>query len=138
MKFLINFFVVTFLFLTNAIIAQNTSKIKVTIDNVSSDKGVVNFALYQKDKFLLEPVQAVKGEIVEGKTTITFNNVAAGEFAIVCFHDKNENGKMDFEPSGMPMEDYGVSNNIMRFGPPQYNDAKFVVADKDVSLSIRF
>ena len=138
MKFLINFFVVTFLFLTNAIIAQNTSNIKVTIDNVSSDKGVVNFALYQKDKFLLEPVQAVKGEIIEGTTTITFNNVAAGEFAVVCFHDKNENGKMDFEPLGMPMEDYGVSNNIMRFGPPQYNDAKFVVADKDVSLSIRF
>ena len=41
---------------------------------------------------------------------------------------------MDFEPNGMPLENYGASNNVMNFGPPQYRDAKFVVSDKNVSF----
>ena len=45
---------------------------------------------------------------------------------------------MDFQPSGMPMEDYGASNNIMTFGPPSYNNAKFTLTDADLSLEIKF
>tara|TARA_B110000027_G_scaffold125581_1_gene143115 strand:- start:800 stop:937 length:138 start_codon:yes stop_codon:yes gene_type:complete len=45
---------------------------------------------------------------------------------------------MDFQPNGMPLEDYGASNNIMNFGPPKYEDAKFTVTDKKVSLKIKF
>ena len=45
---------------------------------------------------------------------------------------------MDFQDNGMPLEDYGVSNNPMSYGPPQFDAAKFVVADKNVTLVIRF
>jgi uncharacterized protein (DUF2141 family) len=38
----------------------------------------------------------------------------------------------------MPLEAYGASNNIMNFGPPKYEDAKFTVTDKKVSLKIKF
>jgi uncharacterized protein (DUF2141 family) len=38
----------------------------------------------------------------------------------------------------MPKEDYGASNNVMNFGPPQYEDSKFIVSDKNVSLNIKF
>ena len=45
---------------------------------------------------------------------------------------------MDFAPNRMPLEDFGASNNNMSFGPPQFENAKFVVADKNVSLEIKF
>ncbi|MGB1284878.1 MAG: DUF2141 domain-containing protein [Polaribacter sp.] len=45
---------------------------------------------------------------------------------------------MDFQPNGMPMEDFGSSNNVMVMGPPQYESSKFAVTDKDVSLEIKF
>ena len=61
-----------------------------------------------------------------------------GTYAILCFHDRNNNGKMDFKDNGMPMEDYGVSNNVMSFAPPSYQDAKFDLGDKDLSLEIKF
>ena len=51
---------------------------------------------------------------------------------------KNDNDKMDFQPNGMPLEDFGASNNVMRMGPPMYEDSKFQVTDKDVSLEIKF
>ena len=45
---------------------------------------------------------------------------------------------MDFNESGMPLESYGTSNNVMTFGPPQYDDAKFKVENNDLELNIRF
>lgn len=45
---------------------------------------------------------------------------------------------MDFEPSGMPMENYGMSNNVVSYGPPTFEDGKFTVADAPVVLEIKF
>ena len=45
---------------------------------------------------------------------------------------------MDFAGNGMPLEDYGASNNVMNFGPPTFDDAKFLLTDKNVSLDIKF
>jgi uncharacterized protein (DUF2141 family) len=112
--------------------------ITVTVDNVTSDKGTVNYALYTKEGFMVKPLKA-KTSIVNGKkSTVTFKDVSPGNYAIVCFHDANSNKKMDFQDNGMPLEDYGVSNNPMSYGPPQFDAAKFVVADKNVTLVIRF
>ena len=78
------------------------------------------------------------GEIKDGKITLTFENVLPGDYAIMALHDENENMRMDFEDNGMPKESYGISNNVMSFGPPQYDDAKFKVENKNLKLKIRF
>ncbi len=126
------FFVLAF---CGAVQAQN---ITVTVSNPKGNKGTIKYALHNKTTFLVsKPIQVEESGIKDGKSVITFKNVPAGEYAITCFHDKNENGTMDFEPNGMPKEPYGASNNVMNFGPPRYEDAKFTVTDKDVSLEIR-
>ena len=119
-------------------VLDNNNSITVTVVNVNSSEGTVVFGLYNKTNFLKEPIQGKIGNIVDGKSTIVFENVAPGEYAITCFHDKNNNGIMDFEPNGLPKENYGASNNVMSFGPPQYLNAKFEVLDKNVSLDIKF
>lgn len=119
-------------------IAAQSKKITVTVANVTSNKGNMKFALHNKETFLVRtPIQAKEAIIEGGKSTVIFKNIPEGEYAVICYHDKNSNGKMDFEVNGMPMEDYGASNNVMTFGPPNYEDAKFKVIDKNVSLDIR-
>ena len=137
MKILASILVVVIISITNIITAQNKTII-ATVLNISSDKGIVKFALYNKTNFRLKPLQSEIGNIENGETTITFKEVAGGEYAIVCYHDKNSNDKMDFQPNGMPLEAYGASNNVMNFGPPRFDDAKFTVVDKNVSLEIKF
>ena len=137
MKTLVSILVVVIISITNIITAQNKT-ITATVLNISSDEGIVKFALYNKTNFRLKPLQSEIGNIENGKTTITFKEVAGGEYAIVCYHDKNSNDKMDFQPNGMPLEAYGASNNVMNFGPPRFDDAKFTVVDKNVSLEIKF
>ncbi len=42
--------------------------------------------------------------ITEDACTITFPDVAAGTYAVACFHDENGNGKLDTGMFGIPTE----------------------------------
>lgn len=137
MKILATVLTAVMMFSAN-ITSTKKQNITVTVVNVSTDSGKVSFALYDKENFMKLPLQSKNGKIVNGKSTVTFENITPGDYAIICFHDKNDNDTMDFEANGMPMEDYGATNNVMNFGPPKYDDAKFTVNDNDVSLEIKF
>ena len=137
MKFIIAILTIIILFITNKITGQNNT-ITAKVINATSDGGTVEFALYNKTNFRMKPLQGAKSKIVNGKSVVVFENIEAGEYAIICYHDKNNNDKMDFEANGMPLEDYGASNNMMNFGPPKFEDAKFSIIDKNVSLEIKF
>jgi uncharacterized protein (DUF2141 family) len=137
MKLIVALLIVTVLFISNSILAQN-KKVTATVVNITSDFGKVGFALYDKSNFRKKPIQGKESKIIAGKSIVIFENVAAGEYAIICYHDKNNNDKMDFQSNGIPLESYGASNNVMNFGPPRFDDAKFSVIDKNVSLDIKF
>jgi len=121
--------------------AQNndTRTITVTINNIKNDTGKVLLGLHTVNTFMkTEALQKKATEIKSGKIKVIFTNVAPGEYAILALHDENNNNKMDFTASGMPMEDYGLSNNAMSFGPPQFSEAKFKVENDAITLNILF
>ncbi|WP_046744274.1 DUF2141 domain-containing protein [Kordia zhangzhouensis] len=126
-------------YFTTAQTAPEGQTITVTVANIKNNEGKVLFALHTEETFMkAKPIQATGSTIKDNKVAITFTNVPAGEYAITCVHDENDNGRMDFEDSGMPKEDYGMSNNPMSYGPPQFEPSKFTVKDKDISLKIVF
>ncbi|MCH9660677.1 MAG: DUF2141 domain-containing protein [Bacteroidetes bacterium] len=111
--------------------------ITVTVPVPSADGNVI-VGLYDETTFMkAAPLQGLEGAIVDGKAVVTFTNVTPGIYGITLFHDKNGNKTMDFEPNGMPKEMYGVSNNVMSYGPPQWKDAQFEVANEALELEIR-
>ena len=137
MKLILAILITAMLCITNTITAQNKT-VTATVVNITSNTGKVVLALYDKTNFRLKSIQSANAIIEEGVSTVTFKNVNEGEYAIICYHDKNGNNKMDFKQNGMPLENYGASNNNMTFGPPKFEDAKFRVTDTNVSLEIRF
>lgn len=121
---------------TDASSATGTT-ITVTVP-VQSSEGTVMFGLYDETTFMKTmPLQGLESEIEDGKATITFTNVAPGIYGITVLHDKNGNKNMDFDANGMPLENYGVSNNIMSYGPPMWSDAKFEVSTEPIEMEIR-
>jgi uncharacterized protein (DUF2141 family) len=119
--------------------AQNAEGVTVTIEieNLLNNDGKVSAALYNEATFMkAAPLDAVEAK-PENKTIIlTFTNVQPGTYGVITLHDMNENGRMDFEASGMPKEPYGVSGGGASFGPPAWGDAKFEVGADDISLKI--
>ncbi|WP_340198933.1 DUF2141 domain-containing protein [Ascidiimonas sp. W6] len=113
--------------------------LKVKIDNVRNEEGHVLFSLHTEETFMKAPgIQNAAVVIENGTAHAIFENVTPGSYAILALHDKNNNNRMDFEPNGMPKEDYGATNNVMVMGPPTYTDAEFTVENVDLELSIRF
>ena len=68
---------------------------------------------------------------------ISFKEVPVGTYAIVCFHDVNDNLKFDMMDNGMPMEAYGISNNSFSYGPPSFDEAKFEVNNTNLTFDIK-
>lgn len=123
------------------IVAQETktSTITIEVENITSDEGHLILGMYTKDNFLkTKPEYSQQVKIKDGKATVVFKDVPVGIYGISCFHDVNDNQQMDFQPNGMPQEDYGLSNNPMLYGPPTWEDAKFKLEEGDQKISIRF
>jgi uncharacterized protein (DUF2141 family) len=112
--------------------------VTASVVNALSDKGTVKFALYNEENFMKTPIYGKSASIENGKSTVVFENVPQGIYAILCFQDENDNNRMDFDESGLPKESYGASNNIMTYGPPEFENCKFEVKDNSVYLEIKF
>lgn len=123
-------------FINAQAVKQQGTEITVTVP-VKTNNGEVIVALFDEATFMkAAPIQGSSSKIENGKATVTFQNIMPGEYGITLFHDTNGNKQMDFEASGMPKENYGVSNNVMSFGPPQWKDAKFTVKEAPIELEI--
>ena len=118
--------------------AAHATDLTLTIGNIRDDNGHVLVALYQgqeayksNETDLHQMVKAAKGE-----AQMVFENLSPGEYAIKMFHDENDNQKLDFNVLGIPKESYGFSNNVGRFGEPEFNEARFVIDEENLSIQI--
>ncbi len=137
MRTLIYFILLT---LSSITYAQDKDGVTITvvIENLQNNEGKVSAALYNEATFMkAAPINANEAKPENNKASFTLENVQPGEYGIVSLHDLNENGRMDFEESGMPLEPYGVSGNKMSFGPPSWADAKFEVGTEDMTVHIK-
>lgn len=118
--------------------SQEKHSITIELINFESDKGKAFIALYnKKDQFLKKPFKTEIATISSNKALIVFKDILAGEYAVSAFHDENDNKKMDTKMFGIPKEPIGISNNAKGFfGPPKYEDAKFIV-NKNINLKIK-
>lgn len=131
----------SFFFLSIIAMAQEKTgiDITITIENVNSDEGKILAGLHTEETFMKGMgVQNLQSSIKDGMVTLTFSDVAPGDYAIMAMHDANENNRMDYQSNGMPIENYGMSGNDMTMGPPTFNSAKFTVSDEDLEMNIRF
>lgn len=134
--------IITLLFALTLTQAQENSEgktITVTIENIKNNKGNVLLSLHTENTFMKgKGIKNEQSKIADGKITVTFKNVEPGTYAIMALHDENKNNQMDFEDDGLPKESYGMSNNPMSYGPPQFATAKFELKNEDLKMNIMF
>ncbi|WP_295704806.1 DUF2141 domain-containing protein [uncultured Brevundimonas sp.] len=64
---------------------------------------------------------------------LRIEGLAPGRYGLMVFHDKNNDGRLNTWPIGMPSEPYGFSNNARgRFGPASWQAASFEVRGDSV------
>src|SRR5262245_4060442 len=118
-------------------VGRATVILKVT--GLRSEKGQVKIAVFNSSEKWLgeEPAYSTTINVDGRSVTWRLNDVPHGEYGIAVFHDENQNGKMDKNLLGMPLEAYGFSNNArVTFGPPKWDKSKFVVKGSTTEVSI--
>ena len=109
-------------------------KVVVTISNVKNDKGVCRTCLFNNAAAFQgeagDPLQCLAITVKDKTAQGTFENVPAGKYAVMVFHDENNNNKMDKNFLGIPKEGYGASKNKLPFASaPTFNDNMFMLKD---------
>jgi uncharacterized protein (DUF2141 family) len=114
--------------LAAAAVEPGSGSVTVEVSNVRNSHGKVFVDICPQNRFL-EDGCAYHAEVPAhvGVTTLTVNNVPAGEYAAQAFHDENGNGEIDRGLFGIPSEGVGFSRNArIVFSPPKWRDAYFI------------
>jgi len=122
--------------------AEPASQLVVKVLKVRNSDGQIGCSLYSKSEgFPMSSEKADKSlwaKISASKALCKFDGVKPGTYAVSVVHDEDKSGKMNTKSFGRPAEGWGVSNNApaQRFGPPEYDKAKFKYDGGVKSLSI--
>lgn len=116
----------------------------VRLNGVEHDRGTLRVALFSDPKTFRKADQAFAAQEVQasaGTVTVVFDEVPAGQYAVMAYHDENANGELDLRFGMIPIEGYGLSNNPKVMGPPSFKDSEFEVSShkpSDLDIEIRY
>jgi uncharacterized protein (DUF2141 family) len=115
--------------------------ITVHIVGLRSDRGKLYLSLYHSASgYPKNPSAAFRlsSAPLSGKMgTVILDALPGGVYAIACYHDENDNGKLDSNLFGIPTEGTGASNNARgSWGPPKFRDAAFTL-NSDTTLTVK-
>jgi len=112
----------------------------VEITGVRSDSGVIYIAVFadaESYELSRDPIAKVSVPAVEGTVTAHMDLPTAGKVAISVFHDENDNGSLDTNRIGIPLEGYGFSNGVAgRFGKPGFSKISVDVGEGVTEVGI--
>lgn len=114
--------------------------LEVDILGAANDDGDVHVALYNDP----EGFPKSRGMLIEIEVPIenqqavaVFEDLEPGRYAIAIYHDENSSNKFDQGLFGIPLEDFGFSNDATVFlSPPSFEDAAFDVPETGAVVRI--
>jgi uncharacterized protein (DUF2141 family) len=122
---------------------QETCSLTVEVNELRNSEGTVQFALYNRedafpDEHYKKYFKKLTGEIVNGASTVTFENLPEGKYAVNILHDENNDGKIK-KGIIFPKEGIGFSNykSIAFSNRPSFSKASFrMLSDKKIKVNI--
>jgi uncharacterized protein (DUF2141 family) len=126
--------------------------LKLVVAGVRSSTGSIMIGLYDSEAHyetalknaskigLLNETSRLVGISMRafgGTQSAVFTGLAPGRYAIIVFHDENDNGKLDTNFFGVPVEGYGFSNNAKAiFGSPSFNEVAVTLDRTDKLVTV--
>ena len=111
----------------------------VTVHDVRVQTGTLRAALVDSAAAWdgkAKPVQAQQTAPSGDSAHFTFKGVPAGSYAVLLTHDENDNGTLDTNLVGMPVEGYGFSNNPQVMRKPTFDEARVNVPAAGAAIDI--
>ena len=118
----------------------HAASLNVTVSDIQPGPGNIRVALYaDADSFRHEDraARVLSAPATAGSVLVVFTDVPAGRYAVLAYHDANDNKKLDLRFGMFPEEGWGLSNDPTVIGPPRFGASAFDVAEPSTDLAVR-
>jgi uncharacterized protein (DUF2141 family) len=127
------------------------SELRLVIEGIESSHGTIVAGLYDSARKYDQAVSDSSRVLVNDPKrivgislrptgevhTLVFPDLTPGEYAVIVFHDENDNGKFDKNALGIPLEGYAISNNARGvLSAPTFQEASVHVDDQAKTIRI--
>jgi len=132
--------------------SATASNLWVTIEGVAPSSGTLMVGLYDSEENFRKAITqagqmgllndrsrlvGIAMRAIAGTQSVVFTDLKPGTYAVIAFHDANDNGKLDENWLGVPTEGYGFSNNAEGFmAAPSFKNAGVLLGNQDLSIVI--
>ena len=124
----------------SALSAAGAADLTVTVSGIRNASGSVSAGVFNSESSFAKPSEALASFRIksgQGSIRFTVHDLPPGRYAVTAYHDENGNGRLDFDPTGVPTEGYGVSNDARELlAPPRFAKAAFEVRDQNKSVTV--
>ena len=119
-----------------------TGDLSVAVEGLQNRQGVVCLKIFSGRQGFPSENDTVADQACVSidaiPLTVTFNDLAFGNYAIALYHDSNGDGQLNRGAFGIPVEGFGFSNNpAIRMGPAEFEEAMFFWAGANSAITIQ-
>lgn len=122
-----------------------TFNLTIEVNELRNSNGSVQFALYNRadafpDEHFKKYLKKLTGKIINGSSSVTFENLPEGTYAINILHDENTDGRIN-KGLILPKEGIGFSNyqSVGFFNRPVFPKASFYLnCDMRIKVNILY
>jgi uncharacterized protein (DUF2141 family) len=112
----------------------------VAVEGVHAGPGAIRVALYANaDSFRHEDraLRVLSVPADSAAVSVAFADIPAGRYAVLAYHDANDNKKLDLVMGMFPDEGWGLSNAPTVIGPPRFEPSAFDVGERTTTTTVR-
>lgn len=110
------------------VVVAETGELRVDISNIANLNGKLAWGLFDESRASSFPNgDPMRGDwipITGSSMSLLMNELPPGRYAVLVYHDENDNGSLDTGFFGQPVEEWGSTNNITHtFRGPGFDES---------------
>lgn len=116
-----------------------SADLELKVENVKEPVGDLRIGLYASaEDYRKTAVKEFQAPASANPVVIRMAGLAAGDYAIAIYHDRNGNQKLDSNLLGIPKEPYGFSGSARNLaGPATWQQARFSLPAEGGAVTVQ-
>lgn len=121
------------------IASGHAATLHVTVEKIRNDTQPVRVLLFNSPDSFPDEERSYKVQATtatEGTAVVEFTDLTPGPYAIMAYHDENEDSRLNRVLGMWPSEGYGLSLNPLVMGPPTFQETSFELPPRGLSVTL--
>ena len=122
-----------------AVASGQAATLHVTVEKIRNDAQPVRVLLFNTPDSFPDEALCFKSHAtraLEGTAVVEFADLDPGHYAIMAYHDENEDNRLNRVLGMWPSEGYGLSLNPLVMGPPTFQETSFELPPRGLSVTL--